>query len=77
VLANILSNTLVELAPRLARAVAPGGRLVLSGILETQAAEVDAAYRPLLTAGASTVEGEWACLEFEAEKPVAPASSPE
>jgi ribosomal protein L11 methyltransferase len=67
VLANILSNTLVELAPRLVRAVAPGGRLVLSGILEAQTAEIEAAYRPLLKAGPSTVEGEWVCLEFEAE----------
>ncbi len=67
VLANILSNTLVELAPRLARAVAPGGRLVLSGILGGQVAEVEAAYLPFLKAGPSTFEGEWACLEFEAE----------
>jgi len=67
VLANILSNTLIELAPRLTRAVAPGGRLVLSGILESQAVEVEAAYHSLRRVGPPTLEGEWACLEFEAE----------
>ncbi len=66
VLANILANTLVELAPLLTRAVAPGGRLVLSGILEAQVDEVQAAYRPFLEVRPSTFEREWACLEFEA-----------
>ncbi len=36
VLANILRGPLVTLAPRLAGYVAPGGRLVVSGILESQ-----------------------------------------
>jgi ribosomal protein L11 methyltransferase len=44
VVANILLNTLVELAPQLARKVAPGGRLVLSGLLVAQADEARAAY---------------------------------
>ncbi len=69
VLANILANTLVELAPELMRAVAPGGRLILSGILEGQVAEVEAAYPSLRRAGPPTLEGEWACLEFESGKP--------
>lgn len=42
--ANILAGTLVELAPKLARRVVPGGRIVLAGILETQAERVEAAY---------------------------------
>jgi len=66
VLANILANTLVELASLLARSVAPSGRLVLSGILEAQVAEVQAAYRPFLEVRPTTFEREWACLEFEA-----------
>jgi ribosomal protein L11 methyltransferase len=37
VIANILLNPLVELAPSLAAKVAPGGRLVLSGLLAAQA----------------------------------------
>lgn len=45
VLANILSNPLKLLAPALLARVAPGGALVLSGVLERQADEVIAAYR--------------------------------
>jgi len=45
VLANILSNPLKVLAPLLARLTVPGGKLVLSGILPPQAADVAEAYR--------------------------------
>ncbi|MDX2428340.1 MAG: 50S ribosomal protein L11 methyltransferase [Xanthomonadales bacterium] len=44
VLANILAGPLVELAPRLSASLRPGGSLALSGILETQAEEVESAY---------------------------------
>jgi ribosomal protein L11 methyltransferase len=44
VLANILAGPLVELAPRLSASVRQGGSLVLSGILEEQADEVESAY---------------------------------
>ncbi|MDT8896131.1 50S ribosomal protein L11 methyltransferase [Halomonas sp. I1] len=44
VVANILAGPLVELADEIAERVAPGGRLALSGILETQADEVLATY---------------------------------
>lgn len=44
VLANILSNPLKILAPALLARVAPGGSLVLSGILERQALELIDAY---------------------------------
>ena len=44
VLANILAGPLVELAPRLSASVRSGGLLVLSGILEEQADEVENAY---------------------------------
>jgi len=43
VLANILAGPLVDLAPRFANLVAPGGTLVLAGLLESQAQEVAAA----------------------------------
>jgi ribosomal protein L11 methyltransferase len=43
-LANILSRTLVDLAPRLTELLARGGTLALSGILRDQADEVAAAY---------------------------------
>jgi ribosomal protein L11 methyltransferase len=42
--ANILAGPLVELAPTFASVVRPGGWLVLSGILEAQAARVAKAY---------------------------------
>ena len=45
VVANILAGPLVELAPLLSALTAPGGELVLSGILEAQAGEVADAYR--------------------------------
>jgi ribosomal protein L11 methyltransferase len=42
--ANILAAPLIELAPQLIAMVRPGGQLVLSGILDTQAGEVAARY---------------------------------
>lgn len=44
VVANILTNPLKLLAPLLAARCAPGGRLVLSGILATQAEDIVARY---------------------------------
>ncbi len=44
-IANILAEPLIRLAPELSRALAPRGRLVLSGLLVSQAREVAAAYR--------------------------------
>ncbi len=43
--ANILSHTLIELAPHLKRIVAPGGRLILGGFLADEADDVLAHYR--------------------------------
>jgi ribosomal protein L11 methyltransferase len=48
VVANILSSPLKLMAPILAGRVAPGGRLVLSGILVRQADEVAASYTPFI-----------------------------
>lgn len=47
VLANILAGPLVELAPRIVRLLRGNGRLVLSGLLRSQAGEVAEAYRAL------------------------------
>jgi ribosomal protein L11 methyltransferase len=44
VIANILLNTLEDLAPAIASKVAPGGRLVLSGLLLAQAEAAERAY---------------------------------
>lgn len=44
VLANILANPLVNLAPLLSRCAAPNGALVMAGLLDRQADDVRAAY---------------------------------
>lgn len=44
VVANILASTLIQLAPVLAGALSPGGRIALSGVLEHQANEVSNAF---------------------------------
>jgi ribosomal protein L11 methyltransferase len=45
VLANLLERALYDLAPALARHVAPGGRAILSGLTETQARSIEARAR--------------------------------
>ena len=59
VLANILATPLKLLAPLLAGHVAPGGHLVLAGILERQADELKAAYAPWLALEVSDQEDGW------------------
>jgi len=49
VVANILANPLIELAPRLASLCKPDGLIALSGILERQADAVCEAYSPWFT----------------------------
>jgi len=65
VLANILSNPLKLLAPALLARVAPGGALVLSGVLERQADEVIAAYASTdagIRLSSWRCEDGWVCL---------------
>jgi ribosomal protein L11 methyltransferase len=61
-LANILSGPLIELAPKLAALIKPRGRLVLAGLLATQAEEVAAAYRPWLDLLAAGERDGWQVL---------------
>lgn len=61
VVANIETDVLVALSDSLKRAVAPGGLLVLSGILIPQKAEVLRAYASLTVEDAPT-DGEWVAL---------------
>ena len=63
VVANILTNPLCVLAPLLAARVAPGGRLALSGVLESQADEVIAAYAPFIALHAGATLDGWVRLE--------------
>jgi ribosomal protein L11 methyltransferase len=65
VVANILANTLVELAPAIAAQLLPGGVVLLSGILGPQEAEVRRAYLALglePLPGGDRREGEWSLL---------------
>jgi len=59
VLANILATPLKLLAPLLAGHVAPGGHLVLAGILSRQADELKAAYAPWLALDVADSEDGW------------------
>jgi ribosomal protein L11 methyltransferase len=60
--ANILAGPLVDLAPRLALLVRPGGALVLAGILADQADFVAAAYAPFFDVAAAQTSDTWASL---------------
>ena len=64
VMANIVSGTLVELAPRLSGYVAPAGMLVLCGVLSDQVDEVVSAY-PDFRFHVPTRLGEWVLLHGE------------
>ena len=59
VLANILATPLKVLAPLLCEHVAPGGALVLAGILERQADELKLAYAPYAALEVSDAEDGW------------------
>ena len=59
VLANILATPLKVLAPLLCGHVAPGGHLVLAGILSRQADELKAAYAPWCQLQVSDEEDGW------------------
>jgi ribosomal protein L11 methyltransferase len=63
VVANILANTLIALAPLIAPKVKD--RLILAGVLAPQKAEVEAAYRAQgLIPEAGAAQGEWVRLDF-------------
>jgi len=64
VVANIVAGVIVDLAPGLVAALAPGGRLIVSGVIAAREREVLAA---LAAAGARDASvramGEWRCIE--------------
>ena len=62
VLANILANPLKLLAPLLARATLGGGHILLSGVLEHQASEVQDAYRPWFELGTVQHDDGWVLI---------------
>jgi ribosomal protein L11 methyltransferase len=62
VLANILAMPLKVLAPLLCAHVAAGGHLVLAGILQRQADELQLAYAPWLSLTVSDQEDGWVLM---------------
>jgi len=61
-LANILCGPLCELAPRFAALTRPGGRIVLAGLLETQADEVTRAHAPWFDIAPFATRDGWTAL---------------
>ena len=63
IIANILAGPLISLAPDFARALVPGGSLLLAGLLETQEADVRRACRRAgLRLARREVRGDWSIL---------------
>ena len=62
VLANILAEPLIALAPDVAAVLAPGGRVILAGLLARQEAGVTAAYEAAGLAVADRVGAAWPVL---------------
>lgn len=75
VVANILATPLKLLAPLLLRALAPGARLLLAGLLEAQATDVAQAYAAALQLHVADTEDGWALLAGRAAVPVASSSA--
>lgn len=65
-IANILAGPLIDLAPAFAAALAPGGRILLAGLLDTQADDVARAYEQQGLAVVSRSEDEWPVLACRA-----------
>ena len=71
IVANILAGPLTQLAPGIARAVAPGGVLVLSGLLRWQENLVLSFYRPHgLKLRKIHRDGPWTALVLERRNPL-------
>ncbi len=62
VIANILLNPLISLAPTLCAQLAAGGKIVLSGVLIDQATMLIEAYQPWISLSIWGQDEEWACL---------------
>ena len=62
VVANILAGPLIDLAPNLISLMAPGGRLLLAGLLSDQVEEVVAAYAPAVNLRVVDQVEDWVLL---------------
>jgi ribosomal protein L11 methyltransferase len=64
-IANILAGPLIDLAPDFAPLLAPGGSLILAGLLDHQAQAVTDAYRAQGLSSADTIQlGDWPTLRL-------------
>ncbi len=61
-IANILSGPLIELAPKLAGMIKPGGKILLSGILKTQLNDIKCAYQSYFNLDPENVREDWASI---------------
>jgi ribosomal protein L11 methyltransferase len=68
VIANILAQPLIDMAPWIAASVARRGTLILAGLLDTQAAAVARAYRQQGMRLAEASGGEWPVLRMVARR---------
>jgi ribosomal protein L11 methyltransferase len=66
IIANILAGPLIALAPAFADALAPGGTVMLAGLLDTQAGAVAGAYRDCGLDVSEQGSGEWPVLVLRA-----------
>jgi ribosomal protein L11 methyltransferase len=66
VVANILANILIDLAPHIRSLVKPGGHLAMSGILEAQSGAVMQAYAEQLDIQPAEIKEEWVLLHGRA-----------
>ena len=64
VIANILAGPLITLAPAIASIIAPGGKLILAGLLDIQQKDVIRAYRRQRFRLDAVGPGEWPSLTF-------------
>jgi ribosomal protein L11 methyltransferase len=65
VIANILAGPLIELAPALTIILAPGGTLILAGLLNSQVCEIMRAYRAQgMRLAERRDRGDWPCLRL-------------
>lgn len=67
VMANILAEPLITLAPRMAELCASGGSIILSGLLSNQIEAVCAAYAKWFTFEAPIIEEDWVLLSGKRE----------
>ena len=66
IIANILAGPLIELAPDFAKAIAPGGTIILAGLLDTQIESVAGAYEERSLTVRDRGSAEWPVLVLEA-----------